>query len=124
MPLFEAGKISAQVRQARAVYDESLGTYRQTVLAAFQEVEDNLAAAALLANEATVPGEAVAAARQAATITLNQYKAGTVSYLAVVVVQSAQLNAERTAVELLGRRLNSSVTLLKAAGGEWRRPGS
>jgi NodT family efflux transporter outer membrane factor (OMF) lipoprotein len=121
MPLFEAGKISAQVRQARAVYDESLGTYRQTVLAAFQEVEDNLAAAALLANEATVQGEAVAAARQAATITLNQYKAGTVSYLAVVVVQSAQLNAERTAVELLGRRLNSSVTLLKAAGGEWRR---
>jgi NodT family efflux transporter outer membrane factor (OMF) lipoprotein len=124
MPLFEAGKVRAQVRQARAVYDESLATYRQTVLAAFQEVEDNLAAAALLANEAAVQGEAVAAARQATTITLNQYKAGTVSYLDVVIAQSAQLNTERTAVELLGRRLNSSVTLLKAAGGDWRRPGA
>jgi NodT family efflux transporter outer membrane factor (OMF) lipoprotein len=123
MPLFEAGKVRAQVRQARAVYDESLATYRQTVLAAFQEVEDNLAAVALLANEATVQGEAVAAAGQATTITLNQYKAGTVSYLDVVTAQSAQLNAERTAVQLLGRRLNSSVTLLKAAGGDWRMPG-
>jgi NodT family efflux transporter outer membrane factor (OMF) lipoprotein len=122
MPLFEAGKIRAQVRQARAVYEESLAAYRQTVLTAFQEVEDNLAAVALLANEAVVQGEAVAAARQATTITLNQYKAGTVSYLDVVTAQSAQLNAERTAVELLGRRLNSSVTLLKAAGGDWRRP--
>jgi NodT family efflux transporter outer membrane factor (OMF) lipoprotein len=123
MPLFEAGKVRAQVRQARAVYDESLATYRQTVLAAFQEVEDNLAAVALLANEATVQGEAVAAAGQATTITLNQYKAGTVSYLDVVTAQSAQLNAERTAGQLLGRRLNSSVTLLKAAGGDWRMPG-
>ena len=123
MPLFESGKVRAEVRLARAAYDESLATYRQTVLAAFLEVEDNLAAAALLANEAAVQGEAVAAARQSATITLNQYKAGTVSYLDVVTAQSAQLNAERTAVELLGRRLNASVTLLKAAGGDWRRSG-
>jgi len=123
MPLFEAGKVRAQVRQARAVYEENLGTYRQTVLSAFQEVEDNLAAAALLANEAVTQGEAVDAARQATTITLNQYKAGTISYLDVVTAQSAQLNAERTAVQLLGRQLNASVTLLKAAGGDWRTPG-
>ena len=123
MPLFEAGKVRAQVRQARAAYEESLGTYRQTVLSAFQEVEDNLAAVALLANEAVAQGEAVDAARQATTITLNQYKAGTISYLDVVTAQSAQLNAERTAVELLGRRLNASVTLLKAAGGDWRTSG-
>ena len=123
-PLFNAGKVRAGVASARAAYEESLGTYRQTVLAAFQEVEDNLAAAAILTQEAAVQAEAVAAARQATTITLNQYKAGTVSYLAVVIVQSAQLNAERTAVELLGRRLNASVTLLKAAGGDWRQPGS
>jgi outer membrane protein TolC len=93
------------------------------VLSAFQEVEDNLAAAALLANEAVTQGEAVDAARQATTITLNQYKAGTISYLDVVTAQSAQLNAERTAVQLLGRQLNASVTLLKAAGGDWRTPG-
>ena len=66
--------------------------------------------------------EAVAAARQSATIILNQYKAGTVSYLNVVTAQSAQLDAERTAVQLLGRRLNASVTLLKAAGGDWQNP--
>ena len=121
-PLFDAGKTRAVVAQARAAYEESLGAYRQTVLAAFQEVEDNLAANTLLAREATVQAEAVAAARQSATITLNQYKAGTVSYLNVVTAQSAQLSAERTAVELLGRRLNSSVTLFKAAGGNWRTP--
>ncbi len=120
MPLFDAGRVSASVASARAVYEESLGTYRQTVLAAFQEVEDNLAAAALLTHEAAVQDEAVAAARQSASITLNQYKAGTVSYLDVITAQSAQLNAERTAVLLLGRRLNASVTLLKAAGGDWR----
>ena len=119
MPLFNAGKVRAQVAQARAAYDESLGNYRQTVLSAFQEVEDNLAATALLASEAAVQNEAVAAARQSATITLNQYKAGTVSYLDVVTAQSAQLNAERAAVELLGRRLNASVVLFKAAGGNW-----
>jgi NodT family efflux transporter outer membrane factor (OMF) lipoprotein len=124
MPLFEAGRVRAGVRQARAFYDESLAGYRQTVLAAFQEVEDNLAAAAILAQEAAVQDEAVAAARQSATITLNQYQAGTVSFLNVVTAQAAQLDAERTAVQLLGRRLNASVTLLKAAGGDWRTTGN
>jgi len=119
-PLFNAGKTRAQVAAARSAYDESLASYRQTVLTAFQEVEDNLAAANLLAREAAVQDEAVAAARQSTTILLNQYKAGTVSYLDVVTAQSAQLSAERTAVQLLGRRLNASVLLLKAAGGDWR----
>jgi outer membrane protein TolC len=84
-------------------------------------VEDNLAAVNLLRHEAAVQGEAVTAARQSATITLNQYKAGTVSYLDVVTAQSAQLNAEQNAVNLLGRQLNASVYLFKAAGGDWRR---
>jgi NodT family efflux transporter outer membrane factor (OMF) lipoprotein len=122
LPLFEAGKVRAQVRQARAAYDASLATYRQTVLNAFQEVEDNLAATAILAREAAVQAEAVTAARQSAAITLNQYQAGTVSYLNVVTAQTAQLSAERTAVQLLGRQLTASVTLLKAAGGDWRTP--
>ena len=123
LPLFEAGKVRAQVRQAREFYDESLASYRQTVLSAFQEVEDNLAAATILAQEAVMQAEAVTAARQSATITLNQYQAGTVSFLNVVTAQAAQLDAERTAVQLLGRRLNASVTLLKAAGGDWRTTG-
>ena len=123
MPLFEAGKVRAQVRQARAVYDESLATYRQTVLTAFQEVEDNLASNNFLAREADVQAEALAAARQSATITLNQYQAGTVSYLNVVTALASQLNAERTSVLLLGRRLNASVVLLKSAGGSWQTGG-
>lgn len=118
-PLFDAGKMRAQVAAARASYEQSLGSYRETVLSAFQEVEDNLAATSFLAREAGVQAEAVAAARQSAISTLNQYKAGTVSYLNVVTAQSAQLDAERTAVQLLGRRLNASVTLFKAAGGDW-----
>ena len=124
LPLFEAGKVRAQVRQARAIYDENLASYRQIVLTAFQEVEDNLAAAAILTQEAAVQAEAVTAARQSATITLNQYQAGTVSFLNVVTAQAAQLSAERTAVQLLGRQLSASVTLLKAAGGDWRTSGS
>lgn len=123
-PLFNSGKTRAQVAAARSAYDEKLAAYRQTVLTAFQEVEDNLAAATLLAREAAVQDEAVAAARQSTGILLNQYKAGTVSYLDVVTAQSAQLTAERTAVQLLGRRLNASVLLLKAAGGDWRTPGN
>lgn len=123
MPLFDAGKVRAEVRQARAVYDESLATYRQTVLTAFQEVEDNLAANHFLARESGVQTEALAAARQSATIILNQYQAGTVSYLNVVTALADQLNAERTSVQLLGRQLNASVTLLKAAGGDWRTDG-
>lgn len=122
MPLFDGGKVRAQVAQARAVYDESLADYRQTVLAAFQEVEDNLAATVQLAREAAVEDEAVAASRQSTTITLNQYKAGTVSYLNVITAQSAQLTAERNAVEVLGRRLNASVVLFKATGGDWKNP--
>jgi outer membrane protein TolC len=118
-PLFNAGKTKAQVAQARSAYDESLATYRQTVLSAFQEVEDNLAASNLLAQEAATQDEAVAAARLATTITLNQYKAGVVSYLNVVTAQSTQLAAERAAADILGRRLNASVVLLKAAGGDW-----
>jgi NodT family efflux transporter outer membrane factor (OMF) lipoprotein len=124
MPLFDAGKVRAEVRQARAAYEGSLATYRQTVLTAFQEVEDNLAAAAILTQEAAVQGEALAAARQSAAITLNQYQSGTVSYLNVVTAQTTQLTAEQTAVQILGRRLSASVTLLKAAGGDWRQPGS
>ncbi|MFI5357820.1 MAG: efflux transporter outer membrane subunit [Opitutales bacterium] len=119
-PLFNAGKTGAQVAQARAAYDQGLATYRQTVLAAFQEVEDNLAATIYLAGEAAVQDEAVVAARLATTIARNQYAAGTVTYLDVITAQTTQLDAERTAVQLLGRRLTSSLTLLKAAGGDWR----
>ncbi|HTP46886.1 MAG TPA: efflux transporter outer membrane subunit [Casimicrobiaceae bacterium] len=118
--LFDAGLRQAQTDQAIAAYDASVAAYRQTVLAAFQDVEDNLAALHYLEEEAAVQDAAVQAARESLTITLNQYRAGTANYLAVVVVQAGTLNNERTAVTILGQRYAASVALIKALGGGWR----
>jgi NodT family efflux transporter outer membrane factor (OMF) lipoprotein len=117
--LFDGGFRQAQTAQAIAAYDGSVASYRQTVLTAFQDVEDNLAALRLLEEEAGVQDEAVKAARESVTITTNQYRAGTANYLAVVVVQAAALNNERTAVTILGQRFTASVALIKALGGGW-----
>jgi len=102
-----------------ATYDETVANYRSTVLNGFQDVEDNLAALDLLAQEAALQDEAVQAAQQSATIAVNQYKAGTTSFLAVVVLQASALNSERTALTILGRRLTASVALIRALGGGW-----
>jgi len=117
--IFDAGLRSAQKAQAVAAYDETVAGYRSTVLTAFQEVEDNLAALTLLEREAAVQDEAVKAARESAIIANNQYKAGTANYLAVVVLQAAELNNERSALAILARRLAASVNLVKALGGGW-----
>lgn len=117
--IFDAGLRTAQKAQTVAVYDATVASYRQTVLNGFQEVEDNLVAMRVLEQEAAVQDEAVTAARQSVTITNNQYKAGTTTYLAVVVVQNAALNNERTALNIRGRRLAASVGLIKALGGGW-----
>jgi NodT family efflux transporter outer membrane factor (OMF) lipoprotein len=118
--LFDAGLRRALTDQAIAAYDANIAAYRQTVLNGFQEVEDNLAALRILEEEARVQDEAVRAARESLVLTLNQYKAGTISYLNVVIVQTAQLNNERTAVGILGQQLNAAVLLVKALGGGWR----
>jgi NodT family efflux transporter outer membrane factor (OMF) lipoprotein len=115
--LFDGGLRKSQSEQATAAYDASVAAYRQTVLGGFQEVEDNLAALRILGQEAEVQGEAVRAARQSVILTTNQYKAGTVSYLNVVTVQATALANERTAADILGRRLAASVLLVKAVGG-------
>mgnify|MGYP001178177724 CR=1 FL=1 len=96
-----------------------MATYRQTVLAGFQQVKDNLAALRLLEEEAQVQDEAVQAAREAVQLGLNQYKAGTISYLDVATLQTVALNNERTAVDVLGRRLTAAVALVRAPGGRW-----
>ena len=118
-PLFDAGLRSAQKAQAVATYDEQVATYRQTVLAGFQEVEDNLAALRVLEEEATLQDEVVQAARQAVELTTNQYQAGVVSYLNVINAQATLLANQRTAASILGRRLTASVDLIKALGGGW-----
>ena len=92
--LYEEGLRRAQVAAARAAYDAMVASYRQTVLTVFQQVEDNLAAFRILEDEAGVQEEAVRAARQSVVVALNQYKAGTVTYLTLIVVQAQALTDE------------------------------
>ena len=117
--LFDGGLRAAQSDQIKAAYDATVSLYRQTVLTAFQEVEDNLAALRILEVETRVQSEAVKAAQQVVIITTNQYQSGTVAYLNVIVAQSISLANERTLLGLLGRRLTASVLLVKALGGGW-----
>jgi outer membrane protein TolC len=117
--VFDGGLRRAQTDFARAGYDASVGTYRQTVLAAFQAVEDNLAALRILAQEAQVQDEAVQKAQESVTLSTNQYKAGTVSYLNVLTAQTTALSNELTAVQLRGRRMTAAVLLIQALGGGW-----
>ena len=117
--LFDGGLRRAQTGQAIATYDANVAAYRQTVLTGFKEVEDNLAALRILEQEAEVQDEALQFARQSLAIVNNQYKAGTVSYLNVVTAQATALTSERTAVDILNRRLAASVLLIKALGGGW-----
>lgn len=117
--LFDAGARRAQVRQARAAYDANVATYRQTVLAGFEQVEDEIATLRILEQQAVVEEAAVKAAREAEALTLNQYKAGTVPYSSVITAQTTRLAAEETALTVLSSRLQASVALVEALGGGW-----
>jgi NodT family efflux transporter outer membrane factor (OMF) lipoprotein len=117
--VFDGGLRRAQTDFARAGYEANVAAYRDTVLAAFQGVEDQLAALRILEDEAAVQGAAVKAAQQSVVLTNNQYRAGTVSYLDVVTVQAIALADERTDVDLLGARMAASVQLIEALGGGW-----
>jgi NodT family efflux transporter outer membrane factor (OMF) lipoprotein len=117
--VFDGGLRKAVTEEARAAYDATVASYRQTVLTAFQDVEDNLAALRILEDEARVQDEAVHAAQQALTVVMNQYQAGTLSYLDVVVTQTTALANERAAVDIYGRRMTAVVLLIKALGGGW-----
>jgi NodT family efflux transporter outer membrane factor (OMF) lipoprotein len=120
LSLFDGGARLAASRQAAANYDAAVAAYRQATLAAFRDVEDNLAAVRILTQEREVQDAATRAAREAESIALNQYKAGTVSYLEVVVAQSTALSNARSSLNLRGRHLAASVALIKALGGGWR----
>lgn len=119
LPLFDAGLRSANLTQAKAFFDQSVANYRQTVLSAFQAVEDNLVALRLLENETRIQEQAVLSARNATRIALNQYQSGIVNYTTVVTAQITQLNNERTLMGLLSRRLVAHVGLHAALGGGW-----
>lgn len=121
LAVFDGGARSAAKEQAVAAYERSVAGYRQTVLGAFQEVEDNLAALRILAEEKVVQSEANRASAEFLTQTNNQYLAGTVSFLNVATAQATALAAERSSLDIRNRQLTASVALLKALGGsDWR----
>lgn len=122
MALFDGGARLAASEQALAAYDATVAAYRRTVLSALLEVEDSLVAHALLAEQERVQREALAAARTSLEIVTNQYKAGTVSFLNVIQVQTTALQAERAVLELRGRRLAAAIALIRAIGGGWQAP--
>ena len=117
--LFDGGRRRAMTEKAKAQYDASAADYRQTVLTAFQEVEDNLASLRILQQEASKQDEAVASAKKTLQLELDQYRIGTVGYLEVVTAESTALANERTAVDLARRQMDASVLLVKALGGIW-----
>jgi len=118
--IFDGGARRAQTERAKAAYDGFVAFYRQTVLGGFQEVEDNLAALRILDEEAQYQEQAVKSARESVTLTTHQYKAGFVSYLNVVVVQTIALTNERAFISINGQRLKAAVLLIKALGGGWK----
>jgi len=117
--LFDAGKRRAQSAQAQAAFDVTVADYRQVVLTGFQQVEDNLSTLRVLSEEALAEQSAVKAAEDALQISTYQYKAGTVSYLQVITLQVIALQDEKTAVDILTRRMEASVSLVQALGGGW-----
>ena len=119
--IFDGGRRHALNDEAKAAYDSSVASYRQTVLSAFQQVEDNLAALRVLEQEAGVQATAVQSAQRSLDLSNTRYEGGVTSYLEVITAQNAALSDEVTAVNILGRRMTSAVLLVEALGGGWDR---
>ncbi len=118
--IFQGGARTAAVRAARATYDQSVATYRQTVLTAFQQVEDALSGLRILGRQDVVQRQTVTDARRSAQIALNEYRAGTQAYTAVITAQNTLLTAEQTEITIEETRLTDAVLLIEALGGGWR----
>jgi NodT family efflux transporter outer membrane factor (OMF) lipoprotein len=117
--LFDAGRRRATSESARANYDAAVATYRQTSLTAFQEVEDNLAALRILENETQQQDQAIASSKDSLHLFTNRYKGGVDTYLQVITAETVELANERNAIDILRRRMDASVLLVKALGGGW-----
>jgi len=119
LTVFDRGRRRAASAQAKASYDRTVAQYQDTVLTAFREVEDNLAALRILADEARTQDAAVAAAERLLALANSRYKGGVTTYLEVATAQNSALTNQRTAVTIQARRLTASVLLVKALGGGW-----
>jgi NodT family efflux transporter outer membrane factor (OMF) lipoprotein len=117
--VFDGGRRRGLTEVAEATYDSAVGTYRQTVLTAFQDVEDNLAALRILAEEAAQQDVAIASSQLALDLALHRYRGGITTYLDVVTAQNVLLSNQRTAIDIRSRRMLASVLLIKALGGGW-----
>ena len=117
--LFDAGRRHALTEEARAGYELNVANYRQTVLQAFQEVEDNLSGLRILNSESSAQQRAVESAQRSLSISTNRYKGGVTTYLEVITAQATQLANERTAADITTREFAASVQLVKALGGGW-----
>jgi len=117
--LFDFGRRGASLQSAEAAYDATVAAYRQTVLSAFQEVEDDLSNLRYLAEEAVQEQEAVVAAQEALSLEMDRYRAGTDSYLNVITTQIIALGDQQTAITILQQRMSAAVDLVKALGGGW-----
>jgi outer membrane protein, multidrug efflux system len=122
LPLFTGGRTAADVEQAQAAYEDSLAQYRQSVLAAFKEVEDALADVALRDLEAAATADALASARRVTELAKARYEAGHSPYLEFVDAERAQLDHERAVIQLAYLRHAASIGLIKALGGAWDSP--
>jgi NodT family efflux transporter outer membrane factor (OMF) lipoprotein len=117
--VFDGGRRRALTAQAVANYDAGVAVYLQNVLTAFQDVEDNLAALRILADETSQQADAVVSAERSLDLATTRYQAGVTTYLEVITAQSAALANQVTAVNILTRRMTASVLLVKALGGGW-----
>ena len=117
--IFDAGRRRAAERTATANYDATVASYRQTALTAFQQVEDSLAALRILATEAQQQHATTASAEQSLSLYNTRYEGGVDTFLQVITWQTAALNNERNDIDIMRRRLEASVLLVKAVGGGW-----
>ncbi|MFC4277225.1 efflux transporter outer membrane subunit [Achromobacter aloeverae] len=122
LPIFDAGRRQAGLDRARAVYEEDVANYRQSVLGAFREVEDNLASLRILDDQIGAQDRAVQASSRAAQLSHTQYKEGSISYLDVIDSDRTVLAQQRISVQLDGARALSTVNLIRALGGGWSLP--
>lgn len=122
MPIFDGGRRQAGLDRARAVYEEDVAVYRQTVLNAFREVEDNLANLRILSDQTRAQDAAVEASARAAKLSHTQYREGSISYLDVIEADRSVLLQQRVAVQLSGEQARSAVDLIRAIGGGWGNP--